>query len=39
MLVSLKQSQFAWMYTLLGVFNEGNIAQFQATTLTHVNMY
>jgi 26S proteasome regulatory subunit N9 len=36
LLVSLKNSSFAWMYELLEIFNRGDINQFGHATLDHV---
>lgn len=35
LLVSLKNSSFAWMYELLEIFNRGDITQFGHATLDH----
>jgi 26S proteasome regulatory subunit N9 len=38
LLVSLKNSSYAWMYELIEVFNRGDIARFNAVTLDHVKI-
>jgi 26S proteasome regulatory subunit N9 len=36
LLVSLKNSQHAWLYSLIEVFNKGDLAGFKEATLKHV---
>lgn len=36
LLVSLKNSSYAWMYELIEIFNSGDIARFNSAVLHHV---
>ena len=36
MLATLRDSQHAWLYNLLEIFNKGDIAQFEKAQLQHV---
>lgn len=36
LLVSLKNSSYAWMYELIEIFNQGDIARFNSAVLDHV---
>ena len=36
LLVSLKNSSYVWMYELIEIFNQGDIARFNSVVLDHV---
>ena len=39
LLVSLKNSQHAWLYELIEIFNKGSISRFSTVRLNNVNNY